>query len=250
VDGPAALFVHGYPESSYMWRHALAAAGGAGWRAIALDLPGYGDSPPRPPGTWERHVESVEGFHAELELGPVALVTHDWGALIALRWACEHPEFVRALVISSSGFFPDGKWHGLAQTLRTEGAGEDVMANMTRETFGAFLRQASPSLDTAATDEYWKAFGDEERVRGQLELYRSGDFEKLRPYEGCLAELGVPTLLLWGEEDAFAPVAGGHRFEREIPGSELVVVPEAGHFVWEDAPKPTTESLLSFLETV
>jgi haloalkane dehalogenase len=183
-------------------------------------------------------------------LGPVALVTHDWGGLIALRWACEHPELVRALVISSSGFFSDGKWHGLAQTLRTEGAGEDVMSNMTRETFGAFLRQASPNLDTAATDEYWKAFGDEERVRGQLELYRSGDFEKLRPYEGCLAEIGAPTLLLWGEEDAFSPVAGGHRFEREIPGSELVVVPGAGHFVWEDAPKPTTERLVAFLEAL
>jgi haloalkane dehalogenase len=248
-DGPVALFLHGYPESSYMWRDALPAAARAGWRAVAPDFPGYGDSPPDPPGTWERHMEAVERFHAELGLGRVALVTHDWGALIGLRWACEHPDSVRALVISSSGFFPDGKWHGLAQALRTE-MGDDIVAGMTRASFGALLRQAGPSLDTVATEEYWKAFADDERRRGQLELYRSGDFEKLRTYEGRLAALGVPTLLLWGEQDAFAPLAGGRRFEREIPGSELVVIEGAGHFVWEDEPERTAEELVLFLARI
>ena len=47
----------------------------------------------------------------------------------------------------------------------------------------------------------------------------------------------MPTLLLWGKDDQFSPLAGGHRFEREIPGSELVVLDDAGHFVWEDEPE-------------
>ncbi len=101
-----------------MWRAALVAVADAGWRGVAPDLPGFGDSPPDPPGTWERHVEAVERLRAGLGLGEVALVMHDWGALIGLRWACEHPGAVRALVISSSGFFPDGKWHGMARGLR------------------------------------------------------------------------------------------------------------------------------------
>ena len=248
-DAPPALFLHGYPESSYMWREAVDAAGGAGWRAIALDLPGFGDSPLERPGTWERHMEAVERFRAELGLERVALVSHDWGALIGLRWACEHPDAVRALVISSSGFFPEGKWHGMAQALRAE-TGEEIVDSMTREGFGALMRQAGPSLDTDATDEYWKAFSDPQRRRGQLDLYRSGDFEKLRAYEGRLAGLGVPTLLLWGEDDAFAPVAGAHRFRKEIPGAELVVIPGSGHFVWEDAPARTAEELVLFLGRV
>src|SRR5882762_4246216 len=76
---PVALLVHGWPNSSYMWRDVLPALAGAGWRALAPDLPGYGDSEPDPPATWERHVEALERFARELELGPVALVTHDWG---------------------------------------------------------------------------------------------------------------------------------------------------------------------------
>ena len=246
-DGPVALLLHGYPESSYMWRRILPATAATGWRAVAPDLPGFGDSPPDPPGTWERHMEAVQRLHAGLGLGPVALVAHDWGALIGLRWACEHPDSVRALVISSSGFFPEGRWHGMAQALRTEGQGEELVENMTREVLATVLRQACPAMGDDAVDEYWKGFADAERRRGHLELYRSGDFDKLRPYEGCLAGLAVPTLLLWGADDPFAPVGGAHRFHKQIPGSELTVLEGAGHFVVEDDPARYGTELARFL---
>src|ERR687896_959848 len=189
-DGPVALLLHGYPESSYMWRDLMPAIADAGWRAIAPDLAGFGDSEPDPPGTWKRHVEAVERFRRELGIERCVLVVHDWGGLIGLRWACEHPEGVEALVISSTGFFPDGKWHGMATAMRTPGTGEQLVDGLDRDGFGAVLRGASPGLGDDALDEYWKAFADETRRRGQLELYRSGDFEKLAGYR--LAELAVP----------------------------------------------------------
>ena len=96
-------------------------------------------------------------------------------------------------------------------------------------------------------DEYFKAFADEPRRRGHLELYRSGDFEKLAPYEGRLAALGVPFLALWGEDDPFAPVAGAHRFAREVPGAEVQVIPGTGHFVYEDAPEAAADALAEWL---
>lgn len=241
------LLLHGYPESSFMWRAALDIAAQAGWRAVAPDLAGFGDSPADPPGTWERHVDAVERFRTELGMEQVALVVHDWGGLIGLRWACDHPEAVRALVISDTGFFPDGKWHGLAAAMRTEGQGEELVAQMTQDGLGAALRAVSPGVSDAAVADYFKAFGDEERRRGQLELYRSGDFSKLAPYEGRLAALRVPTLLLWGENDPFAPVAGAHRFAQEIPGSRLVVLDGTGHFLWDEAPERTAGALAGFL---
>jgi haloalkane dehalogenase len=245
-DGPPALLVHGYPESSYMWRDVLPALGEAGWRALAPDLAGYGDSRADPPGTWERHIESLERFHSELGLGPVLLVVHDWGGLIGLRWACERPGAVEALVVSNTGFFADGEWHGLAQAMRTPGTGEDLIGDMTRENFAGMLGGVSSGIGDDAIAEYWKCFGDDDRRRGQLELYRSGDFEKLAPYEGRLAELGVPALVLWGENDPFAPVAGAHRFHKELPDSELVVL-DAGHFVFEDAPEETARAVADFV---
>jgi haloalkane dehalogenase len=241
-----ALCMHGFPETSYMWRHLLDTLSAYGRRAIAPDLPGFGDSPPDPPGTWERHMAALERFRRELELERVALIVHDWGGLIGLRWACEHPDAVAGLVISNTGFFPDGKWHGMARSLRTPGEGEKLVAAMDREGFIQMLGAASPGIDEAAAAEYWKSFESPAGRGGILELYRSGDFQKLEAYEGGLAALDVPTLLLWGEKDAFAPVAGAHRLEREIPGAKVVVL-DAGHFLFADQPETAAATVVEFL---
>lgn len=239
------LLLHGFPESSFMWRDALGVIADCGRRGIAPDLLGYGDSPPDPPATWERHVEALAEFVDALELDRVVLVVHDWGGLIGLRWACDHPGRIAGLLISDSGFFPDGRWHGLADVLRSD-AGEELIEGLDRDGFAGMIRAAGRFSDEAI-DEYWKAYSTPEGRAGALEMYRSGDFSELAPYEGRLAELGVPTQILWGSDDAFAPVAGAHRFRREIPHSDLEVIDGAGHFIWSDEPERSLECLRRFL---
>jgi haloalkane dehalogenase len=251
-DAPVALCLHGYPNSSYLFHDVLPAIAAAGYRAVAPDFPGFGDSPPLRgrDGTWTDHIRALDDFVAEHDLAPAVLVVHDWGGLIGLRWACDRPYVASALVIMGTGFFPDGKWHGLAQGLRTPGQGEQISASITRETFGELLKGASPRITDTALDEYWKAFVDDERRRTHLALYRSGDFEELGAYDGKLAALGLPALLLWGENDPFAPVASAHRLHRELPGSELVVLPGAGHFLMEDEPERVASEIGRFLRTL
>jgi haloalkane dehalogenase len=247
-SAPVVLLVHGVPESSFMWRNVLPALADAGWRAVAPDLPGFGDSEPDPPGTWERHVGALDRFVQELGLGPVALVTHDWGVAIGLMWACDHPSSVSALVVSDGGFFADREWHDMAKTMRTPEVGERFIDSVTREGFDTAMKTWSSGMTEDALDQYWKSYADATRRRGILELYRSGNFEKLIPYEGRLAALGVPALIMWGTQDPFAGVDLAHRFHDELPGSELMIVDNGGHFVWEDAPEQTTRELLEFLE--
>jgi haloalkane dehalogenase len=244
------LLLHGYPTSSYLWRNVMPHAAAAAWRAIAPDLPGFGDSPADLPGTWERQIGHVERFRNELGLDDVVLGVHDWGGLIGLRWACDNPGAVRGLFITDTGFFPDGRWHGMAKALRTEGEGEQLVANVNRDLLGMALRQISPALPDDALDEYWKAFGDDDRRQAQLDLYRSGDFSKLEAYDGRLGALGVPTRIVWGAQDEFAPVGGAHRFHKQIPGARLVVLEDAGHYVMEDDPVRVGAELESFLETL
>jgi haloalkane dehalogenase len=241
------LLLHGFPESSYMWRHLMQPIAASGRRAVAPDLPGYGDSPPDRPGTWERHVEAVERFRFGLGLDRVALVVHDWGGLIGLRWACDTPGAVSAIVVSGTGFFPDGRWHGMAAMLRTEGEGEKLVSELDREGMARMLRAVGRGFGDQAIDEYFKAFGSEDGRGGVLELYRSGDFEKLEPYRGRLAELGVPMLALWGDDDVFAPPAGAYRFQKEVSGTRVVVIEDAGHFVFEDDPERCEREVAAFL---
>jgi haloalkane dehalogenase len=246
-SGPAALLLHGYPNSSYLWRDVLPVVADAGFRAVAPDLLGYGDSPLGDrAGTWEDHVEALTAFVDEQELAPLVLIVHDWGGLIGLRWACEHPEAVRALVLMSTGFFPDGKWHGMATAMRT-GQVDMLVENMDLEGFTGLMRQAAPHADAEAVAEYYKGFATVEQRRAGIALYRSGDFEKLAAYEGQLGAMDVPTLILWGGRDDYAPIGSAHRFKKEIPHAEMAVVEGAGHFVMEDAPERVGAEIGAFL---
>jgi len=249
-ESPVALCLHGWPGSSHVWRHALPAIAAAGWRGVAPDLPGFGDSPPEDGGgTWEAHVRALDTFVTATQLEPQALVLHDWGGLIALRWALDVGLRPRALVLSSTGFFADARWHGLGETLRGP-MGERTLVHMTHGTFSSMLRAACPAAGEAMVEACWKGVADEPRRRAVLALYRSADFDKLAPYEPRLPELAAPTLLLWGANDRFAPVSGAHRFARMLPDHRLVVLEDAGHFVFEEQPERTAAEVGNFLRRV
>src|SRR5919106_11697 len=117
-SGAPVVLLHGFPESSRMWVPLMDALAEGGRRCVAPDLYGLGDSADKGPATFERNLEAFTQFHRALDLDKVALVVHDWGGFIGLAWACEHPDQVEALVISNTGFFSDGRWHGAAQAIR------------------------------------------------------------------------------------------------------------------------------------
>jgi haloalkane dehalogenase len=242
------LCLHGWPQSSYMWRHLLPALASAGYRALAPDFSGFGDSPPDPPGTFERHVEEIERFRRELGLDRVVLIVHDTGGLIGLRWACDHPDAVGGLVITNTGFFPDIDWIAIAKTMRTPVQGEALVDSLSREGFETLLGAASAAFDERAFDEYWKAFTTLEGRRGMLELYRSFELDELQPYQPKLAALGVPTLILWGKQDEYLPVDYALRFADQIPGSKLVTLEDVRHFLFEDEPERCAHEVIGFLQ--
>ena len=79
-------------------------------------------------------------------------------------------------------------------------------------------------------------------------MYRSGEFSELEAYD--LSSVDAPSLILWGQDDPFAPVAGAHRFERELDDTSLVVVEGAKHFVFDDEPARCSAEVVAFLERV
>ncbi|MQA76196.1 MAG: alpha/beta fold hydrolase [Solirubrobacterales bacterium] len=243
---PPALLVHGFPQSSRMWVEVMEALAGGGRRCVAPDLYGLGDSAEQAPATFERNLEALTGLHRDLELGRVALVVHDWGGFVGLAWACDHPAEVEALVISDTGFFSDGRWHGMADAVRGE-QGEELVAALDRDGFAALLGSQGAAFEEADIDAYWAPFAAGRGRRATVDFYRSMDFSKLARWDGRLAELGVPTLLLWGEGDEFAPLAGARRFQREIPGARLAVVEGAGHFVFDQEPRRCAREVAAFL---
>ena len=102
-------------------------------------------------------------------------------------------------------------------------------------------------IDPTTCDEYFKAYADEPRRRGQLDLYRCGDFEKLEPYDGqaCRPGRAVP-----GPVGRERPVRAGRRRAAagaRDPGASVQVIPGSGHFPFEDAPETAAPALATFL---
>jgi haloalkane dehalogenase len=114
ADGPVVVLLHGEPSWSFLYRHMIPVLTGAGLRAVAPDLVGFGrsDKPtPRGEYTFARHVAWVrELFFDRLGLTGVTLVCQDWGGLIGLRLVGEHPDrFAR--VVAANTFLPTGDSH-------------------------------------------------------------------------------------------------------------------------------------------
>src|SRR4051794_18221827 len=169
-----------------MWVPLIEALAAAGRRGLAPDLYGFGDSTDFGPATFENGRERFAAWVGALGLDSVALAVHDWGGFIGLSWACDHADRIDALVVSNTGFFADGKWHGMAKLLRSD-QGEEIIGAMDRDGFNALMNSHGEIFSEDDLDAYWAPFAEEAGGRGQratLEFYRSMDMEKLEPWQG------------------------------------------------------------------
>ncbi|XP_058188358.1 uncharacterized protein LOC131305036 [Rhododendron vialii] len=120
-DGPPVLFLHGFPDLWYTWRHQMLSLSSRGYRAIAPDMRGYGDTdaPPSAASYTAFHiVGDIVGLLDALGLDRVFLVGHDWGAYMAWYFCLFRPERVRALVNMSVVFHPRSPSRKPIQSLR------------------------------------------------------------------------------------------------------------------------------------
>ena len=107
--GPVILFLHGFPELWYSWRHQLLYLSSLGYRCIAPDLRGYGDTDAPPSATSYTVYHSVGdliGLLDHLGIDQVFLVAHDWGAVMAWYFCLFRPDRIKALVNLSVAFRP------------------------------------------------------------------------------------------------------------------------------------------------
>jgi haloalkane dehalogenase len=114
ADGPVALLLHGEPSWSFLYRKVVRVLAAAGIRSVAPDLIGFGrsDKPAAAAHTYAAHVEWVRSLAFDaLDLRDVTVVGQDWGGLIGLRLAAEHPSRVARIVAANTGL-PTGE-HGM-----------------------------------------------------------------------------------------------------------------------------------------
>lgn len=253
-EGEPVVFLHGTPSYSYEWRDVVPHVEAAGYRTLTYDLLGYGASerPLDRDTSVTAQAELLIELLDQLGLARVTLVAHDIGGAIGLRAAIDWPQRVhRLLLIDTVSYdsWPSETWRQIIRDNLDDHAAMSAME---------FERMLTRQLQMTVTDA--------DRMRGEnLEAYlaphrcalgRASFFDhQVRHYDSThtesltahLADLELPVRILWGGRDQWQPVSYAERLTTDIPGAELVVLPDAGHFVMEDDAAAVTREILDFL---
>src|SRR6516225_2178691 len=135
-SGPAVLFIHGFPESWYSWRHQIPALAAAGYRVVAIDVRGYGrSSAPLEVEAYGmlHHVEDNLGVVEALGERTAVVVGHDWGAPIAANSALLHPDVFSAVALLSVPYSPPGGGRRPSEFFEAMGGDEEFYINYFQE---------------------------------------------------------------------------------------------------------------------
>jgi pimeloyl-ACP methyl ester carboxylesterase len=256
-QGPLVLLLHGFPDSSYLWRHQIPALVKAGYRVVAPDLRGFGQSS-RPEGVEQYAMPAllgdVIGILDALGIERAHVVGHDWGA--ALAWvfgallpqrttsltalSVGHPALFRSLPIAQR----EKSWYMLL--FQFVGVAEALLQKndwaLTRE----LLR------DPCDLDRYKKDLARPGALTAALNWYRANVAPASQLADDPpLPAISVPTMGVWSDGDAFLIEEGMTRSKTLVTAPfryERVV--GAGHFIPVDAPETLNALLLDFLSTL
>lgn len=239
--GRPVVFVHGAVTTSELFRPSIEHFASR-YRAIAVDLRGYGDSD-KPGHGYDvpQFAEDLRGLFDRLNIRSAVLLGVSMGGFVAQRFALDRPERLAGLVLASTSdgeFAPGVLADDPAARIRQDGWRAFSAALIT----GAFPPGTDRKLVDAllARVETW----DETVI---TEVARS-----MRVFDSRseLGQLRVPTLVLVGSEDHQLPVPLSRRLHDSVAGSRLVVFEGSGHFMMAEQPERFRRVLGEFLQTV
>jgi pimeloyl-ACP methyl ester carboxylesterase len=250
-QGQPVLFMHGNPDSADLWTDVIGRLP-QGFRCIAPDLPGFGQSAAaygfdwsiKNRGQWLADILDALGIKE-----PVVLVGHDHGGPFVASFAVQFPKRVKKLVLQNTLFNTDYDWHLFGKLWRMPLIG-DYMAllqpyRITLPLLMWYVRKGAPLL----TVDYVRALQKTwtyRMGRAMLALYRASDVREFAGWEDKLAAFigSHPTLVVWGEKDYYLPIRFAEGWEKN--GATLARFPEVGHWVMAEAPTEYAQQLTAF----
>lgn len=260
-DRPAALFVHGIPTSSFLWRHVMRSLAGD-FHCLAPDLMGLGRTevdPARTDFSMPAQAESLVEFLDALGVPRAHVVAHDQGGAAGQILAARHSHKVDRLVLTDCVAYDNwpvpvirrlmrlARVPGLTDIFGRTGLAEFLEARTPLSAFRRGFRDPA-RLAPSSVAEYLRplrgAREERERFRGFL---LAGHPRHTMAVAPALRDLACPTLVLWAADDAYLSPEWARRLWRDIRGAEIAILPGAGHFWPEEAPAPFAERIRDFL---
>jgi len=220
--GPPLVLIHGFGVSGYVWQRALPYLAQQ-HEVFVVDLPGYGHS--RTNGAW--HLRDMAPLLAhwlqKLQLSPIALMGHSMGGAISIHLAAHAPELVSRLVLVNAAGIP----------LQTP------LPALASRSFHSFFQPGNGSLPLPLVRDLL-------HPRIPL-LWQTAQEMKRSDFRAELAQITIPTLIIWGERDVMLPIALGHALQEALPHATFLMMPRCGHRPMLAQPALFSKSILAFL---
>ena len=245
--GPVVVLLHGFPLDRSMWSNQRSSIG-AIYRVILPDLRGHGSSA-APDGIYtvdDMADDVLELLDALQIVEPVVLGGLSMGGYVALSIAARYPERIKALILMDTRSAGDSAEaartrEALADQVESSGETSGVVASMLPRLFARQTFEHQPGVVARTHDRMART--PSRAVAGTLRGLA------IRPDRTAnLADIGVPTLVLTGAEDAVIPLEESEAMARQIPGARFVVIPDAGHLAPLENPREVDRAILEFLE--
>lgn len=231
-SGSAVVFLHGWQSEGIIWFPIINSRSLNDYSCYAIDFPCFGKSEvPRSPFTLKDYVEVLEEFIKKLKLKNIILVGHSFGGRVAIKLAANTPLPIEKLILVDSAGL---KGHDSIY-LSIKKATAKIVKPLFSRPFMKYWRE-----------KIYQLIGAEDYLtRPDLkETFINIINEDLTPF---LKKIKIPTLIVWGENDRITPSNFAYRIKEGIPNSELVILPNAGHFSFLDKKEEFLENLIKFL---
>lgn len=251
-----ALMVHGWSSSWYALSPIMEMLTQR-FRCIAIDLPGYGQSPPLPKRTTiSDYVELLADLIEEVSDGPVVYIGHSMGGMIGATLSARYPALIERMVLicpTITGKLSNFVNFAIAPVTLMErfGLGSLIVSSVESAVVGVtdrLMRPVSFAERTGITEEDYKRLRSDARNPGQGRV-RAECYFAMREnnLSGAIGGIETPTLILWGAEDNTVPLRDAGVVADEWPRADLRIIPKAGHWPQFEARDTTRRQIAAFL---
>lgn len=236
--GVPVVFLHAFTGSTEVWEHQIPAFTRAGYRLIAYERRGFGRTVADANGPASTGPDDLLALADHLKLDKFHIVGTAGGGFVAVDFAISYPQRLRSLtLLCSQGGIQDQDYLDTIKRITPQG-----FANMPES-----FRELSPSYRSSNPEgaARWTEF--QEHNRAPEALRGPAQLTKNKVMLSTLEGIKLPVLMIAGDADLYAPPALMRRMADRIEGVQFVVVPDAGHSVWWEAPDEFNNTVLKFL---
>jgi pimeloyl-ACP methyl ester carboxylesterase len=260
-EGPPLLLVHGFPTASWDW-HRVWPALAARFQLVALDMLGFGfsDKPRHHAYSIVEQADFQEALLERLGIARVHVLAHDYGDSVAQELLARHLErrvhhesilALASVVFLNGGLFPEAHRARTGQKLLASPAGPAISRMLGPSAIARGLAEVfGPNTQPSEADQrdFWTLISHAEgqKISHALIAYMQERRDRRERWVGALLQSDVPLRLVDGALD---PVSGAHlaeRYRELVPGADVVLLPDVGHYPQLEAPDAVLRAFFEF----